>query len=396
MINYYTAICILSWMSLAVLCILVWKNGIIDKKIKRVFYLTYALIAVSLFAEWLGLELDGRAELPALPLYITKCADYILTPMAASAFVMQMQLKNIWSKILNVLLALNSVFQIVASFFGWVFVIDGNNHYSKGSLYYFYFAFCILVLTIVIIQFVLYSRLFPRRNQSSLYAIFILVIAGIAIQELLPGGYRTAYLSIALGSVLLFIHYTEFHFMRADSLLKQQKALIETDTLTGLLSRFAFTQELHALNEKRWLPEDFAVFVLDINGLKEINDTLGHSAGDELIIGAANCIRISMNEFAHCFRTGGDEFVVFTTMNKEQAEDTLRRLMKNAKAWSGRGSRHLSLAVGYVIAGDHPGFSAEQLLNEADRKMYESKNEFYQNQKRSSKAADAAAFTSRR
>ncbi len=386
MYDYYTAVSIVVWISLMALCVLIWKNGRIDDRGKRIFYFTYAVIAVSLFSEWLGVQLDGKENLPVYFLYITKCVDYILTPMAASAFVMQMQLKNIWSKILNILLIINAVFQIIASVFGLFFVIDEHHHYSNGPLYFVYFGFCILVLAFVIIQFFIYSRTFPRRNQASMYAIFVPVVVGIALQELFPGGFRTAYLSIALSSALMFIHYMEFHQMRTDKLLETQKSIIETDALTGLLSRFAFTQEMHALGEKLWLPDDFAVFVIDINELKTVNDVLGHSAGDELITGAAKCLRTTMGEFAHCFRIGGDEFVVFSTLDKEQAEAETRKLKKEAKNWAGRYSRNLSLAVGYVIAADYPQASIQQLFDEADKKMYVSKELYYSKKEKPSRS----------
>ncbi len=365
-------------MALAVQGILVWKNGRIDNKDKRLFYITYLTIAIALFAEWLGVQLDGKEGFSALPLYITKCADYILTPMSAAAFALLMNLRNIWSKILQASLAFNAVFQIIAAVFGLVFVIDEHNHYTKGPLYYAYFGFCLFVLAIIIIQFFLYSRMFPRRNKASLYAVFVLVVTGVVMQELLPGSYRTAYLALALGASYLFINFAEFHQMRTDKVLERQKILIEKDTLTGLNSRFAYNQELQVLNKKLSLPDDFAVFVIDINGLKTVNDAFGHSAGDELIVGAATCISNVMDKYSHCFRIGGDEFVVLTTLSKEQAKNKKRLLRKEASGWKGLYSRHLSMAVGYVLAGDFPDATAEQLVSEADKRMYDSKIAYYE------------------
>lgn len=389
MYDYYTAVSILVWMSLAVLCVLVRKNGRIDNRNKRLLYFTYIIIALSLFAEWFGVQLDGNEKLPVLLLYITKCVDYILTPIAASAFVLQMDLRNKWSKMLDISLIINAVYQVVAAFFGLVFVIDGHNHYSKGPLYYLYFVYCLFVFVVVIIQFFIYSRMFPRRNKESMYAIFVLVFTGIVMQELIPGGFRTAYLAIALGTAFMFIHFNEFHQMRTDKVLEKQKTLIETDSLTGLLSRFAYTQELHALNKKSWLPDEFAVFVVDINGLKAVNDAFGHSAGDELIVGAANCITTVMDKFSHCFRIGGDEFVVFSTLSKEEAEETQRRLRKEADGWTGVYTRHLSLASGCVLAGDFPDMTVEQLVSEADKKMYAAKASYYEKKEKQRSFASA-------
>ncbi len=64
MISYYTSLILLCWMALGVLCILVHENSWISKKDKHLFYLTYGIIAVSAFAEWLGVQFSGNAAIP--------------------------------------------------------------------------------------------------------------------------------------------------------------------------------------------------------------------------------------------------------------------------------------------------------------------------------------------
>ncbi|MBR5705734.1 MAG: diguanylate cyclase, partial [Deltaproteobacteria bacterium] len=67
---------------------------------------------------------------------------------------------------------------------------------------------------------------------------------------------------------------------------------------------------MKALDSEGAPPEDLAVFSIDVNGLKTVNDSLGHDAGDELIRGAADCISAAFGQTGKCYRTGGDEFVV--------------------------------------------------------------------------------------
>ena len=121
-----------------------------------------------------------------------------------------------------------------------------------------------------------------------------------------------------------------------------------------------------------------AAFSIDINGLKSVNDTLGHAAGDELICGAADCIRKVFGSYGICYRTGGDEFVVLAHADKERAEELIRRLSEEANAWKGKAVRSLSLSSGYALASEHADVSAEKLIVFSDQGMYAEKNRYYQ------------------
>jgi len=375
--DYYTSIILLSLMALAVLCILVRENGRISKKNKRLFYLTYLLIALSALCEWTGLQLDGVESLPSWPLRVAKCADYILTPMAGGALVRQMNLRNRWYRVLTAILTANTVFQIICCFTGWTVRIDAHNHYSHGPLYGVYICIYLTVIALLIIEFVLYGKAFHRQNRGSLYAIMVLIFAGIAAQELLGNQARTSYITLTLGAALLFIHYSEFSQMTSDDLLRKQEIQISTDALTGMLNRYAYAKALENYDAADRLPDAFAAFSIDIDGLKTANDMLGHAVGDELICGAAMCINRVFEGTGRCFRTGGDEFIVFADMDRKQADAALARLAAESNRWSGAVIKQLHLAAGYALAGDHAGISAEKLVIEADRAMYADKSRYY-------------------
>lgn len=375
--RYYTSIIFLSLMALLVLCVLVRENGRIRSENKNLFYLTYLLIALSALAEWAGIRLDGVESFPSWPLRAAKCADYILTPMAGGALVRQMQKRNRRYKAMIAILAANAVFQIAACFGGWTVRIDGHNHYSHGPLYGCYVLVYLTVLALVIQEFFLYGKAFHRQNRASLYAIMILILAGIAAQELLGSEVRTSYVALTLGAALLFIHYSEFSQMASDDRLQEQEIQMSTDALTGMPNRYAYSRVLERYSAPGSFPEDLAVFTIDINGLKAVNDSCGHAVGDELICGAAMCIDSVFKETGRCFRTGGDEFVVFTKLDRAQADEALSRLEEEARRWSDDRNRELTFAAGYALATDHAGVSAEKLLVEADRAMYAAKSRYY-------------------
>lgn len=375
MMSYYSAIILLALLALGVLCVLVRQSEQLEAGEKRTFYLTSALIAASALAEWLGVMLDGVDGLPHWPLVAVKCADYILTPMAGGALVGLMRIKNVWGKILIGVLAANALLQLVAVPFGWTVTVGADGHYAHGPLYILYVGIYLSVIFLVIIEFVIYGRSFRNENRLSLYSIIAVVLYGVAVQELVSG-VRTSYIALTLGAALMYIHYTEFSGLAAADRLALTEKLLHTDTLTGVQSRQAYSERLKAY-ESEGIPEDLAVFVIDINGLKSVNDTLGHDAGDELIVGAAACITGLFGSAGEVFRTGGDEFVVIARLAPEEADAIFSRLNEAAGAWHGEKVQKLGLSTGYALARSFPEHAPEQLIREADQEMYKAKAAYY-------------------
>ena len=376
--SYYTTIIMLALASLGVLSMHIYENGRISAQDKQTFYLAYALVAASAMAEWTGLFLDGNILLPHWPLRVVKCLDYILTPLAGGAIVRQMHLQNTWSKLLAAVLGLNVVFQIIAAPFGWMTTIDENNHYTHGPLYIAYTALYAIVIVLVILSFLSYGKRFRKQNRISLYAILVLIVGGVGIQAILGTQYRTAYITLSLCASLMFIHTSEYAQLASDDVINDQRIQLSTDTLTGLLNRYAYALAIAENDVDGHAPEDMAIFSIDINGLKAANDMLGHAVGDELICGAAQCIATVFEGKGQCFRTGGDEFIVFSRMDDAQAKAAMVRLAHEAKVWKGEVIKDINLAAGYALGSENPGLSIEKLIIEADKKMYVEKDKYYE------------------
>ena len=363
-------------MILAVLCILVHENDRFQKNEKRRYYCVYAIIAIAAFGEWLGSILNGVAGISPVPLMAAKFVDYVFTPLAGGVIVSQLGERNKWSAAINIVLLVNIVFQVFALFGNWMIVIDGQNTYSHGSLYFVYVAVCLIVLVLVATQFLIYGRSFSRQNRLSLYAIMIFILVGVIMQEVV-GEVRTAHLSLAAGVALLFIHNAEFAQLAQDENIARQNAQIMTDALTGLRSRFAYSKALKELAAQDSLPEGLVAFSVDVNGLKRVNDTLGHDAGDELICGAATCIRNTFGDAGECYRTGGDEFVVLAMMQPAQAVAAIERLQRETQSWKGQAVQEMHLAAGYALASEYPELSPEKLIAQSDKAMYAAKAAYY-------------------
>lgn len=145
------------------------------------------------------------------------------------------------------------------------------------------------------------------------------------------------------------------------------------DAMTGLKNRRAYEEKLAQLAENA--PPEFCIIMADINGLKETNDTIGHDAGDELIIGASRCLSTAFEGIDTIYRIGGDEFCVVMTGSIEKAKLCLARLMDLASHWNGRYISSISIATG--VASNKGYDNIESMAAEADRNMYDCKRNYY-------------------
>lgn len=340
-------------------------------------YLTYLVTAIAALAEWLGVQFNGNANIPAWLLKLIKLFDYILTPIAGGAIVLQLRSKSIWQKIIFGILGVNILFQIVSFFTGWMVVIGDDHKYAHGPAYAAYAVIYSLIIIFVIVEFAVYGARFKKQNRISLYALLLFVGTGIVLQEVFGSEIRTAYISIAVGLSLMFIHYSEFSQLETDMRLREQIKLVSLDALTGISNRHAYIEALQEMNKMDYMPDDLVIFSIDINGLKKVNDTLGHNAGDELICAAADCITNVFDKYGKCYRTGGDEFIVIANMDKANIIPVSKQLNKVGAAWKGKATKGVSFSIGSATRVDNPKLQFEKLVILADQRMYKEKDNYY-------------------
>lgn len=119
------------------------------------------------------------------------------------------------------------------------------------------------------------------------------------------------------------------------------------------------------------------IIMMDLNGLKATNDTAGHEAGDELIIGAAKCMTNAFSGLGNVYRVGGDEFVALLKGNKENIESCIATFDYLTANYKGELIPELTVSKGTVICSDHPELTFEELKAMADKLMYADKDEYY-------------------
>ena len=148
------------------------------------------------------------------------------------------------------------------------------------------------------------------------------------------------------------------------------------DQDTQLLNRRAFEEEKARLSMSA-LDENYVYVTVDINGLKTANDTLGHAAGDELILGTADCLRKCFGSYGKIYRIGGDEFAVMLHIGEAQLDELREELEKLVAEWSGERIKQLSVSCGYASTREFPSENFAQLSRISDERMYAAKAEYY-------------------
>ena len=233
-----------------------------------------------------------------------------------------------------------------------MFSIDDAHIFHRGPLGFLPFVvaglYCVFLVYILI----------KRSNKKSTEIIPIVFLCFALFSGLvLPFVYGKAYAHIfcSIIAIALFVYYV--------FLILQ---LTTIDTLTGLLNRQAFYADIGRN------PENItALLSLDMNGLKTINDTGGHAAGDDALVTLAVCFTRALKRGQSCYRVGGDEFVIVCRKASRSEVMKLIERIKNAVA-----ETKYSCSIGYSYRSD-AGESVDDLLQKSDEMMYADKAQYY-------------------
>ena len=230
-----------------------------------------------------------------------------------------------------------------------VYYVDPENKFTRSYLWFipFVISFFYLIAFLIVIIYKFKSDIFELvflLSSPILCSLITILEAFDIIQERL---------NTALGCSILFYEIYLFY-------LNSKK-----DFLTGLLNRHSFMRDMKSKKDKI-----SALISMDLNGLKVINDTLGHQAGDEAIISAAKSFTSVKNYKYKVYRVGGDEFnaIVF-----DATDEDLKNIINNMNETISQ--MGYSASFGYSMNKDE--YTIDDLIKYADLEMYNSKKEYY-------------------
>ena len=164
---------------------------------------------------------------------------------------------------------------------------------------------------------------------------------------------------------------------------KQQAELLEnmarTDALTGLPNRYWLNDYLpSAIQRSKLTQKRLALFYLDLDNFKDVNDSLGHKAGDDILCSVADALRSVLGKDDQVARLGGDEFIVIIehldeVKQAEQYAEKIGNAIRHVKTSLPKKIFAMDVSIGVAIYPDH-GLEMDSLMQSADIAMYVSKS----------------------
>ena len=329
-------------------------TSFIDKKATRRMYVLIASVFALSLVVFIEFFFENNPDYKLLRT-ILMSIRYSATPIILAMIIFTLT-KKIKAFVFIPALALLIV-DIVSIFTGIVFSIDENNTLVRGPLGYA--PFIIAGLYCAFLIFILIKRSNKRAIEIIPIVFFAVAFAsGLIFPFLLGPSFSQIFCPVI--AVALFIYYV-FSILQ----------LSKKDALTGLLNRQTYYGETSRLHK-----EITAIISLDMNGLKKINDTYGHDAGDEALITLALCFARACRTNQSAYRMGGDEF---TIVCYKTSEEEVLKLIERIKKYVSETKYTCSIGYSYHKDGI---LDLEELLKASDEQMYLDKAEFYKKNKK--------------
>ena len=157
-----------------------------------------------------------------------------------------------------------------------------------------------------------------------------------------------------------------------DQNVRKMKIMSSTDLLTGVYNRNAMNNRISEdVNGTRLIQKPFGVFFIDVNGLKTINDTQGHLAGDNLLKDVASTLKELKSDNVEIYRVGGDEFLIITPKTSPAEFLRIEEELRSKCELPNRAH----FAVGSCHSDEND--DVRKAMQKADARMYEVKEEYY-------------------
>lgn len=280
---------------------------------------------------------------------------YMLRPVLFYLLVLTIKRKSLKVELLICIPIFFNIVLLIASLpTQCVFSFGESNNFIRGPLGYVPIIVAALYLVYLLVNIIL---LFKDRHFIEVIPLLFIVFSGVIFTILGFIGVTTYSFDflMVVGSVfytlLLNIYYSK------------------RDSLTGMFNHQSYYSDA-SMRHKRIV----AVFSIDMNGLKSINDNEGHQAGDKALVSIAEAILESdhKNVLSRCYRIGGDEFAIICLSGNENDVEKYMNNIKQKVEKTG-----FTASVGYYYRKNNDETFSE-MYDLADKNMYEDKKQYYQ------------------
>lgn len=352
-------------------------------KKNKAFILTTIMLLLVLIVDVTTWMLDGNEKYTKflwVGNYFSYSLGFLLTAFITVYVYLHISERivvNIWIvKFMIIACVLSEIMILLLTVNKWLFYIyDGN--YVIGKYYEYIKLYPITALLYNLLFIYKYRKVLEPHDTRVMMGFVSLPIVAILIHTIFPivplsYAYVACTLSILRMYIMSHAEQEKIHLLKEATLFEKSS----TDNLTGLYNRNSYENDIAILNLEHD-NEDIAFLSIDVNGLKNINDSLGHAAGDELIIGVGQCMKNYLSCYGKAYRIGGDEFVAILHVNENILKLILEDFNTAINNWSGKYVKSISVSIGYVMKNEMAFSSIRKIVRLADKRMYEAKSEYY-------------------
>jgi diguanylate cyclase (GGDEF)-like protein len=338
---------------LIILVVVVANNLLVPRTMRKLFLLESGLLFVLLFASWADKFLSGFGD-DGISFYFRRATTFInfaFSPLTCIFAALLYRKRGLSKR--DILLALpeavNIAMCIVSLFYPLVFDISSANVYSRGSLFLFPFGVNAFYASVV----VYYATKQPDKPDLKLETIAVFILFGSIFAAVI----------LQLALKLRFLIWSTTIYAMAFYYVILCYGYVMYDQLTGAFSRDGFRLMFQNKRVKSGV-----LAMIDLNGLKEINDQNGHEKGDQALFNVSQILLHAKGKNARLYRYGGDEFVLVAHQCDLKSVQVLL-----AKAEIDAGALELPLSFSYGVVEVKDGDDLYSQLEKADVLMYEMK-----------------------
>lgn len=359
---------------MAAVCLIVFctSRNISEKRLlhNRIFRLLTLCVLFLLILESLTWVLDGGGtKLLIACNYVVTTLLFLLTPMPAFLWVLYVQSQLFHdAKALKchmyaygIPIALCAVLTLSTPLTNGMYYFDASHIYHRGPWYPLLAALCILpLLTSTASVWVHRSRI--SRKSAWMLTLFAIITLASSAAQVLFYGIAVIWSSIAIS--ILIAH------------VSLQNDQVYLDHLTGVFNRRQM--DIHLADRVRMARDGrpLSCILLDIDHFKEVNDSLGHVAGDDALKDASAILKSSIRKGDFLARYGGDEFVILTDIdNEETLRMLLLRIQEHTRVFNAERQRPYAIrfSAGSAVYRPESGWDEQRFICHVDGLMYQEK-----------------------
>ena len=356
-------------------------NASLERSIKKIFYLMITIEIFEMLTYSLELWTTTFERLSPLRLWLS-AVGYSIRPVIL-CLILMLAMRNTpgkhFPKVFYLPCIVNTVAAFSVFFTDIVYSYTPDNRFVRGPLGYFTHAVALLYLIILMVVVIRNYSGRAKLETLIIFAVSMLIVFSMVIEAL----YQIRTVGRTSIVMIIIFYYMFFQTQIYKSSLTEEQSMRQeleqvsrSDGLTGVLNKRAFEQTVGKLLSD---PEDcirLGFVFLDMDRMKELNDTLGHAAGDVVITDTARSLQRTFRNTDLIGRFGGDEFCVFVPdMTKQRLLECLQSLQTALRKEYGDGARTIQISgsIGAVHTERMGDLTYEQLLQLADEALYEAK-----------------------